>query len=210
MRFVVEIYRAIRARVGAQIPVGIKINSADFQKGGFSEEDSRLVIRTLAEEGMDLIEISGGNYESPSMMGENRKASTREREAYFLDFAEKIRRESSVALAVTGGFRTHKGMAEAVASGAVDMVGLGRPLAVDPQLPNKILAGEAYTSPVGHVSTGFRKVDQFSMLQVTWYENQLARLAAGKRALPNMNPWRSIMTSLVKNGVQVFQKRRAS
>ena len=135
MRFAIEVYRAIRRNVGATIPVGIKINSADFQRGGFSEEDSLTVIRTLAEEQMDLIEISGGNYESPTMTGARVRKSTLEREAYFLDFASRVRTETNVPLAVTGGFRTANGMAEAIASGAIDMVGLARPLAVDPDLP---------------------------------------------------------------------------
>lgn len=69
MRFLLEIVRRIRARVAPGFAVAVKLNSADFQRGGFSEDDSRDVVAALAGEGLDLIEISGGNYESPAMSG---------------------------------------------------------------------------------------------------------------------------------------------
>ena len=39
-RFALEIYRNIREKVGKKFPIGIKINSADFQRGAFTEEES--------------------------------------------------------------------------------------------------------------------------------------------------------------------------
>jgi len=91
-RFVMEVYRAMRCAVGDAFPVSIKLNSADFQSDGFSEDESVEVVRALADEGIDLIEVSGGTYESPAMVGGARRESTRLREAYFLEFAERIRR----------------------------------------------------------------------------------------------------------------------
>ena len=79
-RFVREVYREIRTQVGPDYPVGIKINSADFQRGGFTETESMEVVQFLSHEGMDLIEISGGTYEKPAMVKGNRKQSTFERE----------------------------------------------------------------------------------------------------------------------------------
>ncbi len=86
------------------------------------------MVEMIAAERIDLIEISGGSYESPAMMGRPAvSARTRDREAYFLDYAETIREvAAAVPLAVTGGFRTRTGMADAIASGACDVVGLGR------------------------------------------------------------------------------------
>ena len=145
-RFVLEVYRAMREAVGPGFPVGIKLNSADFQRGGFTEEESLDTIRALADAGIDLIEISGGTYEAPAMTGvkagkEPVRESTRQREAYFLEFAEKARKTVKTPLVVTGGFRSATGMAEAIGSGAVDMVGLARILAIEPDLPNRLLSG---------------------------------------------------------------------
>jgi 2,4-dienoyl-CoA reductase-like NADH-dependent reductase (Old Yellow Enzyme family) len=68
-RFVLAVYAEIRRQVGPSFPVGIKLNSADFQRGGFTEEESIATIRALADAGIDLIEISGGTYETPAMSG---------------------------------------------------------------------------------------------------------------------------------------------
>ena len=97
-RFVLEIYREIRSQVGPNYPIGIKINSADFQRGGFTEEESIDVIQLLGNEGIDLIEISGGTYEKPAMIKGNRKKSTIEREVYFLDYIEKARKITNTPL----------------------------------------------------------------------------------------------------------------
>ena len=139
MRFVREVYKAVRAEVGTDFPVGIKLNSADFMKGGFSEEDSMQVIKQLSEDGIDLIEVSGGTYESPAMVGhrdkdDQPKASTVKREAYFLEYAESVRQHTDKPLIVTGGFRSSKGMSDALNSGACDFVGLARPFAVQTYL----------------------------------------------------------------------------
>ncbi|MFF0149107.1 oxidoreductase [Amycolatopsis sulphurea] len=139
-RFLLEVVRAVRAAVGDRVPVSVKLNSADFQRGGFSEDESLRVVRALDEAGIDLLEISGGTYEKAVMMGVARESTAR-REAYFLDYAAKARQISDVALMVTGGFTTAAGMAEALDSGAVDVIGLGRPYTVDPRLPARLLSG---------------------------------------------------------------------
>ena len=64
-RFVLEIYKNMRKKCGADFPLGIKINSADFQRGAFTEEESMQVIQMLDEAGMDLIEVSGGTMRAP-------------------------------------------------------------------------------------------------------------------------------------------------
>ncbi len=207
--FVMAVYGSIRAAVGQAFPVSIKINSADFQQGGFSEEESADVVAALAEAGIDHVEISGGNYEAPAMTGARQRESTRRREAYFLSFAETLRGRVAVPLAVTGGFRSAAGMREAVASGAVDMVGLARPLAIDPDLPRKVLAGESYTSEVRRLRTGVKAVDRLGTFDVTWYENQLALMAAGREPRPAMSPWASLGRALCQQGTQASRLRRA-
>ena len=67
MRVVLSIYHALD-RIGEEFLIAIKLNSADFMQGGFSELDSMQVVKALANAGIDLIEISGATYESPSMV----------------------------------------------------------------------------------------------------------------------------------------------
>jgi 2,4-dienoyl-CoA reductase-like NADH-dependent reductase (Old Yellow Enzyme family) len=209
MRFVLAIYTAIREQVGAEFPIGIKLNSADFMKGGFSEEDSMEVVKTLADAGIDLIEISGGTYENPSMMGSDAKKSTVEREAYFLDYAEKVRALVDTPLVVTGGFRSSKAMQAALDSGATDFVGMARTTVVDPDFPNKLIADENHQQPLKNLTTGKPAIDKMAMLNITWYEAQLALMANGKQPNPNLSEWRVFFGTLFDAGIYAFRKRRA-
>jgi 2,4-dienoyl-CoA reductase-like NADH-dependent reductase (Old Yellow Enzyme family) len=153
-RFLLEVYRAVREAVGAEFPVAVKLNSADFQKGGFSKEESAQVAAWLAELGLDLLEISGGTYEQMALFGDKGDAeeakaeSTKRREAYFLEYARDIRAAlEGTPLMVTGGFRTPALMREVVASGEVDVIGIGRPFCVEPDLPKRILSGSDQALP---------------------------------------------------------------
>jgi 2,4-dienoyl-CoA reductase-like NADH-dependent reductase (Old Yellow Enzyme family) len=209
MRFVLAVYEAIREVVGPAFPVSIKLNSADFQKGGFSEEESLEVVKTLARAGIDLIEISGGSYESPRMMGSPSSDKSSQREAYFLQFAAKARQVCQVPLAVTGGFRSAAGMAEALRSGATDMIGLARPLAVEPELSGQILRGErAQISLPEHIGTGINLLDKAVALNLTWYTNQLRLIADGKRPDPELSGWHSIWLSLTRTQWQSLRRVR--
>ena len=207
-RFVLEILRAMRAQTGAEFPISIKMNSADFQRGGFTEEESMLVAEMLADAGIDLIEISGGNYESPSMTGKNVKASTVAREAYFLEYAEKIRARVKTPLMVTGGFRTQAGMEQALASGATDLVGLARPLAVYPDLPNRMLAGQVDSCDIKPRITGIKMVDDLAMMETAWYALQLNRIAKGKPTKPNEHPLMGLLRFASSSAVRGFKTQR--
>ncbi len=150
-RLLRAVIAAVRKAVGDDFPVGVKLNSADFQKGGFSFADSRQVAAWLREDGVDLLEISGGNYEQPVMMGkeglepvfeENKRASTRAREAYFLDYARQMLAAQTPPLMVTGGFRSRAAMEGAIRDDGIAMIGLGRPLCANPEGPRQLLDGE--------------------------------------------------------------------
>ena len=208
-RFVLEVYRAIRAAVGAEFPVGIKLNSADFQRGGFTEEESLEVIRALEAEGIDLIELSGGTYEAPAMSDNTRHSeSTLKREAYFLEFAEKVRGVVKVPLMVTGGFRSLDGMASALQGGALDLVGIARGLAIEPDMANRLLAGQEPRFSVRPIRTGIGAVDRMALMEVVWYSRQLRRLARGRAAKPNESGLWSFVANLASNGLHTWKTRR--
>ena len=137
-RFLCETVRAVRDRVGAGFALGVKLNSADFQKGGLDEDEALAVIDMLADDGVDLVEISGGSYESQAMFD---VGSSSKREAYFLAFAERAAKRKTVPLMVTGGFRSRDVMQHAVASGAADVIGMARPFTENPYLALDLQSG---------------------------------------------------------------------
>ena len=214
MRFVLSVYSAIREQVGNSFPIGIKLNSADFMKGGFTEEESMQVVQALSDVGIDLIEISGGTYESPSMMGDKGgqkgvKESTLKREAYFLDYMEKVRKLVKTPLVVTGGFRSGSSMNEALQTSATDFIGIARTMAVDPEFPNKLMLDNNHSMPLEVPTTGKAMLDKMAMVGLVWYEHQMWRLAKGKNAKPNLSAFGVVIKTLLSAGLYAFKKRRA-
>ncbi len=207
-RFLLEVMRRVRACVGTDFPVSVKLNSADFQRGGFAFEDSQIVAGWLDAAGVDLIEVSGGSYEQPAMMNvlgmepvadQVVRESTLARESYFQRFAPEIRaRLSRAKLMVTGGFRTASGMADAVAQDGVDLIGLGRPLCVDAGAAGRLLRGEIGELDrwEGKLRLGSGWLGGGSPLMAIralntfaaqgWYYEQLVRLGDTGRADPGL------------------------
>lgn len=182
--------RAARAATGDGFTVAVKLNSSDFRHGGFTEDDAEQVVRMLVDEGVDLIEISGGTYENPALFGEvdqllDRDGAGSVKEAYFAAFARRARAASGgVPIMLTGGIRTRTAMAALLDDGGVDLIGLGRPLALDPDLTRKLLAGEEgaelprYTLPTVAGLVG----------ESEWYETQIGRMGAGREPDPGLKP----------------------
>lgn len=203
MRFVLEAFKEIRKQTGEGFIVGVKLNSADFQKGGFGEDESMAVVKALDALGVDFIEISGGTYEAPAMTGV--KQSTRQREAYFLDFAEKVRGEVKTALMVTGGFRTRSGMDSALQSGACDLIGIARPLAVETDAPNNLVAGADVKYAVKPIKTGIKPFDNMGVMEIIWYAAQFKTIGAGKTPDPNLSPLK-VFAHYLKGNVKAMLK----
>lgn len=219
-RFLCEAVKAVRTAVGPDFGLGVKLNSADFQKGGFAFEECLTVSGWLADLGVDLLEISGGTYEQPAMIGvegvvpreepdQGQMAdSTRAREAYFVDLAKALMQAHTPPLLVTGGFRSRGAMVSALASG-IAMVGVARPLCAAPDCVADLLAGHIDTLPrfEDRLSIGprwarallgprspvktLRALNGFAAQ--AWYYTQIRCLAAGKPLELDLGPLRAFM-----------------
>jgi 2,4-dienoyl-CoA reductase-like NADH-dependent reductase (Old Yellow Enzyme family) len=178
MRFLLDVVRAVRRAVGPQFPIGVKLNSADFQRGGFDEAESLRVIEVLEVEAIDLLEISGGTFEAGAMMGARNTERIRSREAYFQQFAEEVRGRTRLPLMLTGGFRTTAAMNHAVVSGTVDLIGLARPLVVDPSFARRVLEGATDGISLPPRRLNVKRLD--ALAEVAWYTQQIRRLSIGQ------------------------------
>jgi len=173
----------VREAVGADFPISVKLNSADFQRGGFTEEESLEVVQMLESLGVDLLEISGGTYENVAFFLLNEeehqlKKSTQQREAYFMDFARKVREVSKLPLMVTGGFRTYDFCEEVLKKGELDLIGMARPFITNLPDMAEFLTGqvkELYNRPI---RTGIQLLEDAA--EGGYYARQIVRLAKGQ------------------------------
>jgi 2,4-dienoyl-CoA reductase-like NADH-dependent reductase (Old Yellow Enzyme family) len=230
-RMLLETVRAVRKSVGRDFPVSVKLNSDDFRKGGFSHADCLQVVEMLNAESVDLLEVSGGTYEQPRLLGFEGKAetvgepireSTRQREAYFLDYAMAIRKVAKMPLMVTGGFRTREFMQQALTDGHCDMIGLGRPLCTEPDVPRRLLSGELSVAPQHEKQmqlgkskwlSGASPIFFIKLVNVlggqAWYYLQLFRLADGKAADPRLGMLSAFFGYLWDEQSTAWRMRRA-
>lgn len=181
-RLLIEIVKAVRANVSPQFAVAVKLNSADFQRGGFSADDAKQVVEMLNQLPVDLVELSGGSYEAPAMQGQARDGRTLAREAYFLEFATEIRKIAKMPIMVTGGIR-RKQVAEQVVESGVDMVGIATALAIAPNLPNAWQNGEHLAPALPPIKWDNKTLASLANMATVKY--QLRKLSLGKK--PNLN-----------------------
>ncbi|MEV0264692.1 NADH:flavin oxidoreductase/NADH oxidase family protein [Streptomyces sp. NPDC050617] len=198
-RMLLDIVRAVRAAVSPSFAVAVKLNSADFQRGGFDADDARQVIEMLEPLGVDLVELSGGSYESPAMSGRPADARTQAREAYFLDLARDLVRTSPLPLMLTGGI-TRRETAEKVLDSGVALVGMGTALAVTPDLPARWRDGREADRQLRPVNWSDKALASAAgMAQV---RHQMRRIARGDRPTPRTHPAYAL-------AVEQLQQRRA-
>jgi 2,4-dienoyl-CoA reductase-like NADH-dependent reductase (Old Yellow Enzyme family) len=215
-RFLLMAVRAAKAAAGPGFGVAVKLNSADFQRGGFDLGESEAVARMLEAEGIDFLEVSGGNYEQPRMMDSDGlapgQARSARREAYFLAEAERLRAAVKIPLMVTGGFRTAAAMEAALAGGACDLIGLARPLCMEPDGPARLLADPAHALPSpektlrlgpGPLSpeSGGAFVKMLNGFGVqAWFCQQILSLAAGAKPDPALPVWKALWRHQQREG----------
>lgn len=132
MRLLLETIDATRAAVGPDFPIAVKLNSSDQLEGGLAEQDALEVVAALDRTSVDLIDISGGTYFPGARAASDRSGHG----PYFMAFARAARAVTTRPLMLTGGFKTRSQADEALASGAVDVVGLARALVLEPALPD--------------------------------------------------------------------------
>jgi 2,4-dienoyl-CoA reductase-like NADH-dependent reductase (Old Yellow Enzyme family) len=141
MRFLMEVYRRVRQEVGDDYPLMIKLNSADYIEGGLTLDESSQIAKTLSQEGIDAIEISGGMAESGDWIIK-RGIKDEKDEAYFYPNARRFKEVINVPLFLVGGLRTPALMERLLEHGEADMISLCRPFIREPDLVNRWKIGD--------------------------------------------------------------------
>ncbi|WP_430444913.1 MAG: NADH:flavin oxidoreductase/NADH oxidase family protein [Pseudomonas piscis] len=190
-RLLLEVVKAVRASVSPRFCVAVKLNSADFQRGGFEPADARQVVLWLNELPVDLVELSGGSYEAPAMQGDARDGRTLAREAYFLEFAQQIAVAARMPVMVTGGIRRLP-VVEQVLDSGVAMAGIATALAVDPALPRRWKNGDSKASgelpPIRWKRKALAALAYMALVKL-----QMRQLADGHSTRPGASPLRALL-----------------
>jgi 2,4-dienoyl-CoA reductase-like NADH-dependent reductase (Old Yellow Enzyme family) len=138
-RLITEIGQEVRKRTSEGFVLAIKLNSVEFQEKGFDTAEAATLCKLLEDNSFDFVELSGGTYEQLAFG--HKRESTKKREAFFLEFAEKITPSlSKTKTYITGGLKSASAMVGALET--VDGVGLARPVCLEPELPRLIISGE--------------------------------------------------------------------
>jgi 2,4-dienoyl-CoA reductase-like NADH-dependent reductase (Old Yellow Enzyme family) len=203
-RFLLEVVKAVRAAVTKKFCVAVKINSADFQRGGFDADDAREVVKMLNHLPVDLVELSGGNYESPAMVGQTGDDSTLAREAYFLEFARDISKVARMPIMTTGGIR-RRAVAAAVLAEGVSMVGMATALAMNPALPLAWSEGRPIDGKTATVKLKSKMWIGFARLAIA--QRQLHRIGGGSQPKPNAGAVASLIRQEVRNKLLTLRYR---
>ena len=208
MRFLKEIYLGMREELGKDFTIGIKINSTDFKEDGLTEEDSLKTIIELANLGLDFVEISGGTYERPAMMGATSKSTN---QVFFAEYSKKLKQKIEIPVVVTGGIRSINAMNTLLNDNTTDFIGIARPLTIDPNIPNKIKQGTYTIVETTRVSTGVKKLDKIfgSFLGIVYYQVLMQNIAKGKEPKATKNAWPSLIQAVYNQGLAVLFPQRA-
>lgn len=138
LRFSLEVCRAIRDRVGNDFPILWKLNTSDYVPGGADVDHYAEAASQLVENGVDLIELSGGLKDQVKLRA-NLRQEAGIKEAYFREAIPCFRAAINDApLAITGGIRSMEVMEDLLELG-VDLIGMCRPLVSEPDLPKRLL-----------------------------------------------------------------------
>lgn len=141
-RIHLQIYRAIRDVVGADYPILIKMNCADFIENGLTIDDSLRAAKFFADAGFDAIEVSGGIIKTGKLSPSRPGITTQDREAYFKNYADRFRSDIKIPLILVGGLRSFEVADRIVAEGVADYIAMSRPLIREPDLINRWKNGD--------------------------------------------------------------------
>ncbi|WP_338364242.1 NADH:flavin oxidoreductase/NADH oxidase family protein [uncultured Pseudoalteromonas sp.] len=181
-RLLLEITKSVKAHCNESFSVSVKLNSADFQRGGFEPSDAQAVVDMLSALKVDFVELSGGSYEAPAMQGQTGDERTLAREAYFLEFAKAISEQSTIPIMTTGGI-SRLDVANKVISSGVALVGMATALAYQPQLVN-CWQSQPMQNPLMPRVT-FKDKTLAGLATMALVKRQIRRVGQGKRVKTN-------------------------
>jgi 2,4-dienoyl-CoA reductase-like NADH-dependent reductase (Old Yellow Enzyme family) len=141
-RALLEVLQKVRAEVGPDYPVLVKMNCQDFLPGGLELENSIQVALEVQKAGTDAIELSGGTIVSGEVSHCRAGITSEEKEAYFREEAKAVKGKLQVSLILVGGIRSFQLAERLVNDGYADYISMSRPFIREPGLINRWESGD--------------------------------------------------------------------
>ncbi|GGP47071.1 2,4-dienoyl-CoA reductase [Shewanella algicola] len=184
-KLLLEVVKQVRQHCGDKFDIAVKLNSADFQRGGFDIDDAEKVIAMLAQYQVDMVELSGGSYEAPAMQGRSADERTLAREAYFLSLTSQLVAKSTIPLMLTGGI-SRKAIAEQVLDAGFVMCGVASALAFYPTLASLWQTQPEYSPQLPRVD--WQNKTLAGLATMAMVKRQLRRMSQGQAPQTNDSP----------------------
>jgi 2,4-dienoyl-CoA reductase-like NADH-dependent reductase (Old Yellow Enzyme family)/NADPH-dependent glutamate synthase beta subunit-like oxidoreductase len=138
IRFPIEIIHNVRRKIGASFPLMFRLSGEEKVPGGRTIDETRVIARQLVDAGIDAIDVSvgmnaSGKYIiSPAVMPPG----------FLLSYGEEVKKAVSVPVIAVGRINHPMFAEDAIESGKADLIAMGRASLADPELPNKVAAGQ--------------------------------------------------------------------
>ena len=208
-RLLLEIVTGMKAVLPAGTAVAVKL---DAREG--ADAELAALVAMLEAAAIDLIEISGGTYEAPAMAGLDADGNPlrSDHESPFWSSAAAASAVTSVPVMLTGGFRTRAEVDRALADGVAQLIGVGRPLAVDPALAGRFVRGETdVLDRPGPRLGGPAPVRRLmgAAAGTGWHRIQIARTGAGKPPMQRMPALVSALDYTLRDQAQTLRSHRS-
>ena len=208
-RLLVEIVSELKRVLPERAAVAVKLDARDGD-----EADLAKLGRRLGQAGSDLLEVSGGSYEAPAMLGLEADGSEirSAHESPFWQGAAAVSESTDVPVMLTGGFRTRDGIDQALHSGVAAMVGVGRPLAVRPELAGELLRGETdlLDRPAPRVGgPGAVKRLSGAAANSGWHRLQMKRTADDSPPDLKLGAWTAATNYIAVDALLAMRARRS-
>jgi 2,4-dienoyl-CoA reductase-like NADH-dependent reductase (Old Yellow Enzyme family) len=194
-KLLIEVVKSVKERVAPTFSISVKLNSSDFQKGGFDVNDAMFVVQQLEELQIDFVELSGGSYEAPAMQGRHADERTLEREAYFLEFAKTIAAKTTLQIMTTGGVRRLP-VANQIINEQIDLVGIASAMAYQSDIAKIWKTNPEFVGFIPNVTWKNKTIAALATMALV--RRQLQRLGKGKNVKRNASPLFSLISDRIR------------
>ncbi len=140
MLFATNIVEGMRAALGPDFPIILRMSAEEYVEGGLTLEDSKIIAQRLEEAGVDCISVSAGIYEAKPWFSRIFPTMSMP-EGCNVHLAEEIKKAVNIPVIVVGKLGNPLFAEEVIREGKADLVAMGRPLLADPGLPSKAREG---------------------------------------------------------------------